>query len=64
MFEKLSGIQNVYGKEGEGGSIITSRQKVFVSQYRKTSLGKTSVFEKKPGIKETYAYEGDTNNLH
>ena len=64
MFEKFSGIQKIYGKEGDGGSIISSRQKIFVSQYRKTSLGKTSLFEKKSGIKETYAYEGETKNLH
>ena len=55
MFEKFSGIQKFYGKEGDGGSIISSRQKIFVAQYRKTSLGKTSVFEKRSGIKETYA---------
>ena len=55
VFEKISGIQKNYGKKGDGGSIITSRQKIFVSQYRKTSMGKTSVFEKNSGINETNA---------
>ena len=50
VFEKISGIQKFYGKKVDGGSIINSRQKIFVSQYRKTSLGKTSMFQKVSGI--------------
>ena len=31
---------------------MSSRQKIFISQYGKTSLGKTSVVEKKSGTKK------------
>ena len=37
VFQKISGSQNVYGYEGEGGSIKIFRRKFFASQWRRFS---------------------------
>ena len=37
VFQKNSGGEEVYGKEGEGGSLESFRRKFFVSNCRKTS---------------------------
>ena len=35
MFEKISGVEKVYGFEGEGGSITVFRRKIFLLQISK-----------------------------
>ena len=51
-------IEKFYASEREGGGGITFlRRKLFVSQYRKISLGNTSVYQKISGIEKFYASE-------
>ena len=42
----------------KGGGITTLRSKFFVSQYRKISLGNTSVYRKTSGIEKLCMREG------
>ena len=50
----ISGIEKVRIR---GGSIMIFRRKFFVSQYRKISLGNTSVYQKISGSENFYASE-------
>ena len=53
-FRKFLVSKNFMDKRGEGGSITIFRRKV-VSNYRKTSWGNPSVFQKNSGIEKFYA---------
>ena len=54
MFQKISGIEKFYASEDY---VTTFCRIFFVSQYRKISLGNTSVYQKISGSEKFYASE-------
>ena len=64
------GVSGIFGYRKilcvrQGGCITFLRRKLFVTQYRKISLGNTSVYQKNSGIEKFYARErGGITFLH